>query len=58
MTPSTLRAIAIVLLLISVTLTTLRQTGVTTWDLGAGRLVVAIIAIILLLLARRKQTKD
>jgi hypothetical protein len=57
MTPSTLRAIAIVLLLISVTLTTLRLTGVTTWDLGAGRLVIAIIAIILLLLARRKQTQ-
>lgn len=54
MRPSVLRAIAIILLLISVTLTILRLTGVTTWDLGVARPVVLIIAIILLLLARRK----
>lgn len=54
MTPSTLRAIAIALLLISVTLTILRMTGVTNWDLGAGRPVILIIAIIFLILARRK----
>lgn len=58
MTPSALRAIAIALLLISVTLTILRITGVTTWDLGAGRPVVLIISIILLLLARRKGRKS
>lgn len=54
MRPSVLRAIAIILLLISVTLTILRLTGVTTWDLGVARPMVLIIAIILLLLARRK----
>lgn len=54
MTPSMLRAIAITLLLISVTLTILRMTGTTTWDLGVARPGILIIAIILLLIARRK----
>jgi|JI10StandDraft_1071094.scaffolds.fasta_scaffold4571245_1 hypothetical protein len=57
MTPSALRAIAIALLLVSVTLTILRMTGVTTWDLGAGRPVILIIAIIFLIMARRKTIK-
>lgn len=57
MTPTALRGAALVLLFTSVTLTILRMTGVTTWDLGAGRPVILIIALVLLLLARRKTPK-
>mgnify|MGYP000476380728 CR=1 FL=1 len=56
-TSKTLRGIAVFLLLISVTLTILRMTGVTTRDLGSGRLVVLIISLTLLLVAQRRDAK-
>lgn len=50
-----LRAIAIGLLLFSVALTVLRITGKTNWDLGMARLPVLVVAIALLLVARRRE---
>lgn len=53
MPPQTLRLIAIVLVLSSLTITLLRRGGVINWDLGAARYIILVIAIALLLLARR-----
>lgn len=58
MTPNIWRGMALVLLLISVTLTVLRLTGVTTWDLGPARPVILIIALVFLFLARRSAVQQ
>ncbi len=58
MTPNVWRGMALVLLLISVTLTVLRLTGVTTWDLGPARPVILIVAVIFLLFARRRTVQQ
>ena len=53
MAPQTLRLLAIVLVLFSLTITLLRMGGAINWDLGVARYVILIIALALLLLARR-----
>ena len=57
MKPQTMRAIAIGLVLISATITILRMTGFINWDLGYGRLPILVVAIALLLIARRKEIR-
>jgi hypothetical protein len=58
MPPQTLRLIAIGLVLFSLTITLLRLGGVINWDLGVARYAIFIIAIALLLLARRTQARS
>lgn len=53
--PQTLRAIAIVLVLVSASISLLKIQGVINWDLGIGRWPILIIAVGLLLAARRKE---
>ena len=53
MSPQTLRGLAIGLILFSLTITLLRMGGVINWDLGAARYVIFIVAVALLLFARR-----
>lgn len=55
MKPQTLRAIAIVLVLVSASISLLKIQGVINWDLGIGRWPILIIAVGLLLAARRKE---
>lgn len=56
MKPQTLRAIAIVLVLVSASISLLiKIQGVINWDLGMGRWPILIIAVGLLLAARRKE---
>ena len=55
MPPQTLRLIAIGLVLFSLTITLLRMGGVINWDLGAARYVIFIVAVALLLFARRSR---
>lgn len=50
-----MRAIAIGMVLVSVSISFLRIRGVITWDLGVGRWPVLIAAIGLLLAAKRKE---
>ena len=55
MKPQTLRAIAIVLVLVSASISLLKIQGVINCDLGIGRWPILIIAVGLLLAARRKE---
>lgn len=52
-----MRAIAIGLVLISVVASFLRLRGLIHWDLGIGRWPVLIVAVALLLAARRKEKR-
>lgn len=50
-----MRAIAILLVLISAIISILRIRGLIHWDLGLGRWPILIVAIALLFAARRKE---
>lgn len=58
MKPQVMRSIAIALVLISLCVSFLRLQGLIHWDLGVGRWPVLIIAIALLLAARRKEVRS
>jgi uncharacterized membrane protein len=53
-----MRSIAIALVLISVSISILRIRDVINWDLGIGRWPILIVAIGLLLAARRKEKQS
>ena len=58
MKPQVMRSIAIALVLVSVSISILRVRGAINWDLGIGRWPILIVAIGLLLAARRKEKQS